>query len=68
MLFIISVSQKIGYRKIPVLESLFTKVADLKVYNFMKKRLQHRLFAVNKAKSLRAAFFIENHLWLLLSV
>ena len=28
-------------------ESLFNKVASLKVYNFIKKWLQHRFFTVN---------------------
>ena len=53
------------YRKISVLESFFNKVASLKAYNFIKKRLRHRCFPVNMAKLLRTAFFIE-HLWWLL--
>ena len=32
------------HMKTPVLESLFNKFAGLKVYNFTKKRLQHRCF------------------------
>ena len=40
-------------RKTPVLESLFDKVAALLACNFIKKRLQHRCFAVNIAKFLR---------------
>ena len=43
----------------------FNKVAGLKAYNFIKKRLWHRCFPVNMAKLLRTAFFIE-HLWWLL--
>ena len=37
----------------PVLESLFKKVASLKVCNFIKKRPQHRCFLVNIAKFLK---------------
>ena len=40
-------------RKTPVLESLFNKVADLQICNFIKKRLKHRCFPVNTAKFLR---------------
>ena len=39
--------------KTPVLESLINKVADLKVCSIISKRLQHRVFLVNIAKSLR---------------
>ena len=47
--------------KVPVLESLFHKIAGLKICNFIKKRLQHRrlqhkCFLVNIAKLLRTAF------------
>ena len=38
------------HRKTPVLESLFNKVAGLKVCNFIKKRLQGRCFPVNVGK------------------
>ena len=38
-----------------MLESLFNKFADLKAYNFIKKRLRHRFFPVNIAKLLRTA-------------
>ena len=41
------------FKKIPVLESVFNKVAGLKAYNFIKNRLQHRCFPVNIAKILR---------------
>ena len=41
------------YRKTPVLESIFNKVAGLKACNFIKKRLQHRCFPVKFAKFLR---------------
>ena len=37
-----------------MLEFLFKKVGVLQVYNFIKKRLQHRCFAVNIAKFLRS--------------
>ena len=36
-----------NHKKTPVLESLFKKVADLKVSKFIKKRLQNRCFPVN---------------------
>ena len=44
------------HRKKPVLVSLLNKVADLKVCNFIKKRLQHRRFPVKFRKCLRAPF------------
>ena len=47
------------HRKTAVLESLFTKVADLKSCNFIKERLQHRCFPVNVAQFLRI-FFLWN--------
>ena len=34
----------------PILESLFNKVADLKAGNLIPKRLQHRCFLVNVVK------------------
>ena len=37
-----------------MLEFLFKKFGVLQVYNFIKKRLQHRCFAVNIAKFLRS--------------
>ena len=37
------------------MESLSDKVADLKACNIIKKRLQHRCFPVNIAKSLRTS-------------
>ena len=54
------------HRKIPVLESLFNKVAILK--NFIKKRLQHKCIPVNIARFLRTANYIEHLRWLLLQV
>ena len=48
------------HRKTPVLESLFDKAAGLKAFNFIKKRVQHRRFPVNIAKSLKTAFFVEH--------
>ena len=51
MFFKIGVSQKLRNRKTPVLESVFDKVAGLKVCTFMKKRL------VIIAKFLKIAFF-----------
>ena len=40
-----------------MLKSLFSKFADLKTWNFIKKRLQHRCFLVNIAKILRTIVF-----------
>ena len=40
----------------PVLESLFNKIADLKTCSFSKKRLQHRGFPVKFAKFLKTPF------------
>ena len=37
-----------------MLKSLFNKVADLKVWNFIKKKFQHRCFPVNIAKFLKS--------------
>ena len=45
--------------KTPVSESLFSKVASLKPYKFIKKRLQHRYFSVNIANFLRK-FYLKN--------
>ena len=39
--------------KTPVLESLFSNVASLEVYKFIKKRLQRRCLPVNIADFLR---------------
>ena len=47
------------HRKMPVSESLFSKVASLEACNFIKKRLQHRCFPVNIAKFLRK-FYLKN--------
>ena len=41
------------HRKTPVLESLFSKVASLEAYKFIKKRLQHRCFPFNITSLLR---------------
>ena len=49
-----------------MLESLFSKVEDLKIFNFRKKRLQYS-FPVNIAKFVRTAFLIGHLWWLLLS-
>ena len=43
--------------KTPVLESLFNKVADLQLCNFIKKRLRQSFFSVKFAKFLRALFY-----------
>ena len=45
----------ISLRKTPVLESLFSNVADLQACNVIKKIPQYGWFPVNIAKSLRAA-------------
>ena len=41
------------HRKTPVLESLFNKVAGLRVCNFIKTRLQHSFFPVKFSNFLR---------------
>ena len=41
-----------------VLESLLNKVADLKAFNFKKKRLHYGDLLVNIAKFLRTGFFL----------
>ena len=46
--------------------SFFNKVTDLKVCNFIKKRLQHRCFPVNILEFSRSTFFIE-YLWSLVA-
>ena len=49
--------------------SLFlNKVTGLEAYIIIKKRLQHTCFPVNTAKFLRATFYIEHLLWILLQV
>ena len=40
-----------------VLESLFNKVAGLKVSSFIEKKPQYKCFSVNIAKFLKTAFF-----------
>ena len=52
--------------KTPVLESLFNKIAGLKVCNLIIKRLQDSYLPENIAKSLRTAIFIEQLGWLIL--
>ena len=41
-------------------------VAELKAWNFVKKRLQGRRFPGNFEKIFRTTFFIEHRWWLLL--
>ena len=55
-------------KHVSVLESLFNKVASLKVCNFMEKRLQHRAFPVKFTKFFKNAFFTEHLWWLFLVV
>ena len=50
-----------------MLESVFNNVAGLKVWGFIKKRLQHSCFPKNVTKLLRTAFLIEHLRWLLLT-
>ena len=49
-----------------MLESLFKKIADLQACNVIKKRLQHRCFPVNIAKSLKTNVLKIICEWLLL--
>ena len=54
-MFFKSCSEKFGnilHKKTDLMESLSNKVVDLKARNVIKKRLQHRCFPVNIAKSL----------------
>ena len=46
-----------GGSETPLSEPFFNKVADLKVCNFIKKRLQHRCFPVNIVKFFKNSFF-----------
>ena len=48
------------------MESLSDEVADLKVCNIIKKRLQHGCFPLNIAKSLRTSILKIIYKWLLL--
>ena len=52
-------SQKVEkfHRKTPVLESVFNKVADIKAYKFIEKKLQHRCFPLIFAKFLGIPIF-----------
>ena len=45
--------------KTPVLVSLFSKIASLEVFKFIKKRLQHRCLPANIANFLRQ-FYLKN--------
>ena len=45
------------------LESLFNKVADLKAWNFIKNRLQHRFFPLKLAKFLVGYCSTLNQFW-----
>ena len=51
-----------------MLESLLNKAADLKAWNFIKKRLQHRSFPVKFAKFFKITFPTEHLRWLLLEM
>ena len=46
----------------------FKRVAGLRLCNIIKKRLQHRCFAVKFAKFLRTSFLTEHLMWLLLVI
>ena len=52
-------------KETPVLESLANKVALLKPFKFIKKRLQHMCFPVKNANFLKKSF-LQNTWWLLL--
>ena len=47
------------HRKTPVLVSLFSKIASLEVFKFIKKRLQYRCLPANIANFLRQ-FYLKN--------
>ena len=42
--------------------SLFNKITGLQAYDFIKKRIQHRCFPVNVAKSFKNNY-LEEHQW-----
>ena len=48
----------IHHKKTPVLQSIFNKVAEHKACSVIKKRLQHRCFPGNIAKSLRISILM----------
>ena len=52
------------HRKKTVLESVFDKVAGLRVWDFITKKLQQRCFPVKFAKSLRTPFLTQHLQWL----
>ena len=52
--------------KIPVLESVFDVFPDLRVCNFITKKLLHRCFPVTLAKFLRKPFLTGHLRWMLL--
>ena len=54
------------HTNIPVLESVFNKVAGLRACNFITKKLQQRCFPVKFAKFVRTPFLTEHLRWLLL--
>ena len=43
-----------------MLESLFNKIADLQVCDFIKKRLQHSCFPVYIVEFLGTTYFMEH--------
>ena len=45
--------------KTPVLESPFNRLAGFNIYNFLKKRLQHRCFPVNIATFLKTLILMK---------
>ena len=49
-----------------MLEYFCNKIGGLQAWNFIAKRLQHRCFPVNIAKSLRTTFLQNNSGWLVL--
>ena len=56
------------HKRIPVLESLFKKVADLETRKSIKRRLQRRCFPVTSGKFFSTAFSIVHLWWLLLEL
>ena len=56
------------HRKTLVLETFLNKVAGLKPWNFIEKRLQHRCFPVKFARLFRIALFTDHLRWLLLKM
>ena len=70
MSFKISVLKKFRniHKKLPVLESIFNKVAGLKASNFIKKETPAEVFLREYCGSFKKQLFLEHLRWLLLEI